>query len=588
MPGQKSSAKLTKGAFADFAGGWVVYTGAMALSSNQSPNMLNVIPFPGRLQYRGGWTPYSTLPFTADASYQFYDADEASHFMVWAGGNLYDCVSGSPTLIASSVYVPNAPPVGGRIGHCDLNGILYWSTGSVAIQFWDPVGGGLGPVAQTGSSPVPSSPFLTIYTNSIIACGVNFTPAVEADFQSTVFSWSAVNEPGNWTAANSQAVGPDNAAHIEFATQFGMAEIGVAPFRNLIVGRADQGIYSYSGALGQLIESVINCPVGCLDSGSVQYLPSAESFGTVVFLGTDGQFWATNGITAYPISLPILPVLSSTIQSALTTNQNQRFWSSYNEKLQYYYCDIGGTQFVYKWDLKCWTKFTGWPSGPAFTVNSGGTTNFGVPSVYIASSNASTPYLGLVAQDQITDNGSTPSVYYQTPYLHFGDLESYKEYEWIDLITYNTGTNYSVSGQATILADGTMVESSTLLFNQPAALGTNYFILNVSALNGPDVLAPSTISAVGTGTPITMHGRLSVPITPTSPYMRGLTGMTERLRGTAVSFTISYAGGTMDYELIGVECRYKDNGEYKRSGGKKFSAQNGVSTVSPNMPVITY
>jgi len=582
-PGKGSAIKLKKGAFADFSGGWHVYEGAMALSSNQSPDMLNVIPFPGRLQYRGGSAIYSTLPYAADASYQFYDANEANHFVVWAGGNLYDCASGVYVLIASSVYT-----AGVRIGHVDLNGVLYWSTQTVPIQYWNPVAGTHGAVAQTGSSLVPCSPYLTIYTNSIIACGVNFVPSSPSSYQPTVFSWSAVNQPGNWTAANSQAVGPNNSGHIEFATPFGIAEIGVSPFKTLIVGRADEGLYAYSGALGSLTEALINCPVGCLDNGSVQYLPSAEAFGTLIFLGTDGQFWATNGVTAYPISLPILPVLSSAIQTALQANNNLRFWSSYNEKWQYYWCDVAGTQYVYKWDLKCWTKFQGWPTGPAFNVNSGGTINFGVPTMYIASDNASQLGLFKVAQDGFNDNGSTPNVYYQTPYLHFGDLESFKEFDWFAILTYNTGTNYSVYGKSMLDADGSFTQSNTLLLDQPNSAMGSYFTLDVSTLDGTDVLAPATVFSVGTGIPLILHGRLSVPVTPTSPYLQGMTGLTERLRGVAASFVISYAGGTMDYELVGVECRYKDEGEYKRSGGPKFSAQSGVSTTSPYMPKISY
>jgi hypothetical protein len=591
QPGQakNSSVKLTKGAFADFSGGWVVYTGALALAGNQSPDMLNVVPFPGRLTYRGGTSKYSTLPYVADATYQFYDTNEANHFAVWAGGNLYDCISGTPVLIAASVYSPSTIPTEGlRIGRVDLNGILYWSNQTVALQFWNPVTATHGAVPQTGSSLVPSSPYLTIYTNSIVACGVNFTPATPSAFQPNVFSWSAFDAPGNWTAANSQAVGPNNSGHLEFGMPFGIAEIGVNPFRTLIMGRADQGLYAYTGALGSLTEALINCPVGCLDEASVQFLPSAEAFGTIIFLGTDGQFWATNGVTAYPISLPVLPILSAAIESALATNPSQRFNSSYNEKSQYYWCDVAGTQYVYKWDLKCWSKFQGWPTGPTFVVNSGGVVNFGVPTMYVASNNTANLGLFKIAQDGLTDNGSPPNVYYQSPYLHFGNLESFKEFEWAAIHTYNTGTNYSVNGQSNLDADGNFTQSTTLLLNQPGTGGVNYFILDHSLLDGTDVLAPATVFSVGTGTPLIMHGRLSVPVTPTSPYLQGIKGLTERLRGVACSFTISYAGGTMDYELIGLEVRYKDNDEYKRSGGKKFSAQNGISTVSPYMPNISY
>jgi hypothetical protein len=583
MSVQKASNKLKKGAFADFSGGWNVYKGALALNSNESPDMLNVIPFPGRLQFRGGWEVYSTIPFAADASYQFYDSGGAAHFCVWAGGNLYDCVSGAPVLVASGVYV--SPD---RIGHVDLNGILYWSTQTVPIQFWDPQMGTFGPVPQTGTALVPTSAYLTVYTNSIVAVGVNFTPSTPATYQGTVFAWSALDQPGNWTAADSQQVGPENSGHIEFGTSFGIAEIGVSPFRTLIMGRADQGLYAYTGALGAQTETLINCPVGCLDNGTVQYLPSAEAFGTLVFLGTDGQFWATNGITAYPISLPILPVLSAAIQSVLNSNENQRFWSGYNEQWQYYWCDVSGTQYVYKWDLKCWSKFTGWPSGPAFNVNSGGTLNFGVPTTYIASMNSNQLVLGKVGLAGVNDNHSAPNVYYTTPYLHFGDLESFKEFEWFALQAYATGTNYVVTAQSILDADGNSTQSTALMMNQPVGFGSNYFTLNVSTLNSAAVLAPSNVSVAGTGTPLIIHGRLSVPITPTSPYLKNVAGLTERLRGVACQFTIAWNGGTMDYELIGIEVRYKDNNEYKRSGGPKFSAESGSTSTSRFMPNITY
>ncbi len=567
---------LKRAVFNDFAGGLNLYKGALDLNANESPDMLNVIPFPGKLQFRGGWTQYSTLPFPADDAYAFYDSGGALHYAVWANGNLYDVVSGAAVLIAASVYTSSS---GVRIGHTQLNGILYWSTQTVAIQFWNPQLGTNGPVPQTGSSLVPCAQYLTVYTGAIVAFAINFTPGTPTNYQPNVFAWSAVNQPGNWTAANSQAVGPTNGGHIEFGTQFGIAELGVAPFRNLIVGRADQGIYAYQGALGSLAESVINCPVGCLDEGSVQYLPSAQSFGTLVFLGTDGQVWATNGITAAPVSTPILPILGPAVQAALLTNNNQRFWSNYNQKWQYYYVDVAGTQFAYKWDINAWTKFSGWPTGPAFSVNTGGSVNFGVSTLYIASSIAGNLVVAQVAVDGTNDNGSTPSVYYKTPWLHMGDPMKFKEYNWVAPYWYATGTNYTVNAVSLMRADGSQLTSGTLTFNAPAStMSSNPFILNISTLNSSATLGAASVFSTGTGVPIQNIARLYATGTGTG-VLQGYAGASQ-MQGGAIQFTIAYSGGTMDYELIGLEIRYAEKG-YLRDGGINYNPQGGVTGNDP-------
>ena len=553
----------------DFSGGLNVYKGILSLGPTESPDMLNVVPVPGRLQYRGGWTPFSSLPFPADEAYQFYDSAGSSHFAVWAGGNLYDCINGSPVLIVAAVYT-----AGARVGRVELNGILYWSTQTVVLQFWNPTIPSFGPVPQTGPSPPPSSPYLTSYTNAIVAGGVNFTGS-PSGYQPNVFAWSAINQPGNWTAANSQAVGPNDEGHIEFITQFGIAEIGVAPFRCLIVGRADMGIYAYTGALGSLSEAVINCPVGCLDSGTVQFLPTAQSFGALIFLATDGQVWSTNGITASPVSLPILPILGPAIQLALLNNPNQRFWSGYNQKLQYYFCDIAGTQYVYKWDTGAWSKFQGWPSGPVFNVNSGGTINFGVPTMYVASNAPVNAVVAKVAVDGAFDNNTPPNVYWKSAFLHMGDPMRFKEFNWVAPFFYNTNTTYTVGAMSMLRADGSSLTSRTLTFNTPnfSPIG-NIFTLDQSLLDGPDVLAGNSVSVLGAGLPMMNFGRLSVSAVGTG-VLNNYQGA-QQMQGGAVQFTISYASGTMDFELVGLEVRYWEKG-YLRDGGINYNPQGGIS-----------
>lgn len=552
----------------DFSGGINVYKGPFALNSNESPGMLNVIPFVGRLQSRGGWTPFSSLPFPSDEAYQFYDNEGGNHYAVWAGGNLYDCHNGVPVLIASAVYT-----AGQQIGRVSLNGILYWSTKTISIQQWDPVTMTVGPIPMNGISPAPATPYLMTYTNALVAVGVNFTPPGEDTYQGNVFSWSAINDPTSWNAANSQVVGPNNGGELSFAIQFGIADIGVAPFRNLIVGRTDQGIYSYTGALGALIENVINCPVGCLDPASVQYLPTAQAFGSLIFLGTDYQFWSTNGITANVISLNILPILSPALQTAILNNANQRFRSGYNEKWQYYFCDIAGTQFVYKWDTGAWSEFTGWPSGPVFVPQQG------VPQLYVASADADVPYLAKIAIDTAGDNGVAPAMYWKSAWLHCGDFGRFKEFNWVDPVFFNSGTTYSVNAITMLRADGTQLASRELRFNTPNnALPTNPFILDVSVLDGPDVLGGNEAASFGTGNPILNIGRLSASATGTG-VMRNYQG-SQQLQGVAVQFTVAYASGSIDFEMIGMEVRYCEKG-YLRDGGLNYNPQGGIAGTDP-------
>ena len=86
----------------DFSGGLNTYCSALSLKSNESPDCLNVVPFIGRLLYRGGWLNYASIAAAADQLYAFYDADGNKHLVVWANGNLYDVISGTAVLIASA------------------------------------------------------------------------------------------------------------------------------------------------------------------------------------------------------------------------------------------------------------------------------------------------------------------------------------------------------------------------------------------------------------------------------------------------------------------------------------------------------
>jgi hypothetical protein len=555
----------TKLVLMDFSGGVNLYKGALALGTNESPEMWNVIPFPGRLQYRGGWTPTCTLPGEADQAYAFYDTIGAKRWVVWTGGDLYDVTSGVPILIEAGAYT-----AGERVGVVDLNGIMYWSTWTTPIRYWDAQTSTAAAVVASGPSPVPASPLLMLYTNAIVAFGVKFGAFPR---QPNVFSWSNINDPTFWDASNSQAVGPNNGAELSFALVFGIAEIGVAPFRTFLTARTDHGLYAYQGALGTLAESVINLPTGCAHGESAQYLPSMGDNGTIVFLGNDAQFWATNGIVAKPVSLNILPLLQSQANLAAVNNPNSKAWGGYNQAWQYYFCDIDGIQFVYKWDTGAWTLFTGWPSGPVVQ-----STNVnGAPSLFIASGNGlGTQYWSQIGLGGVDDNGNTPRISWTSPFLHMGNPEKLKIFDWVSMVSYNTATTYKVDARSLSRANGEWQQAETLYFSNALPGTGNPFILDLSLLDGPGLLVQPPVLAPPVS-PVMNHGRISVPVAVdvNDPWLHGITGMSEQMASPAVQFTVAYDSGTLDYELLALEVRFLDRG-YLREGGNQFSGQAGV------------
>lgn len=558
----------------DFSGGLNLNKGALALNVNESPAMLNVVPFPGRLQYRGGWTIYANLSAATDHAYDFYDQDGEKHFVSWNDGNVYDVVSGAEVSVEAAAYT-----AGERVGAVALNGILYWSTQTVPLRYWDPAAGTTGAVAQTGATAPPRSPYLFLYTNAIVALGVDYTGT---DWQPTVMGWSAINDPGDWDASNSQLVGPlSTVARLEFGIVFGIAETGVAPFRTFIVGRSDEGVYSYTGALGSLTEALINVPTGCADGASAQYMPSADKFGMIIFLGTDGQFYVTNGITAVPVSINVLPLLSNQYTLSFANGASPRFYSGYNEQKQYYFCNVNDYQFVYKWDTGAWSLFQGWPVGPTLIAPDAN----GVPSLFVSS--VQDPYVfAQIGIDQTFDNMSPPSVYYETPDLHMGDPNRMKEYNWAGLFTYETDTQYELTAESMANCDGTQYETTPLYF-PPGDLPpeqSGIFRLAISLLGGSDVLGGgSSPSVVGTGAPVVCAGRLSVPVEGEG-MLAGMANLTQPLFGGAARVRVAYNGGVMDYELLAIEVRYLQRG-YLRTGNTGTNPESGIPTAfDPYIP----
>lgn len=543
----------------DFSGGMVTQASPLVLGSNQCAALMNCIHLPGRLIFRGGYDNIAGLPAGADGAWKFYDSNGAKHYAVWSNGNLYDCVSGTATLVESSVYT-----AGQKIGSLDYNNVLYWSSGQpvpVPLRFWNPAAATHGAVAQTGASPPPSSDFIFLYTNAIVALAPTWSGPT---YQPNVFGWSAINDPGNWNTANSQASGPLNGGRLEFGMPFGIAEVGVSPFQNIVIGRNDLGIYAYSGALGSLHEALLNCPVGVKDRATAQYLPTAGQFGTIVFLGTDGQVWSTNGIAANVISGDILPTLQSAYSLAIANNVSQRFYSGYNQAWQYYYVDIAGTQFVYRWPTNSWTMFSGWPSGISFNS----TDATGAPGMFIASNAVNNNNLSQVGVMGLADNGTMPPVYYVSPVLHGGDFNKFKDFQWGAIATFDTGAIYNMTAQSIRYGNSTQMVANTVQLTSPQT-GASLFIIGQSLLGGPNVLGlPAT--SISPGTPVVMQGRFAVPI-PASEFMPA--GRLETLKGNGCQIKIAYGGGSNVFDLLGVEVLYVPKG-YRRGSGAQYNPED--------------
>ncbi len=581
----------------DFAGGLVTAIGALSLQSNQWAEGMNIIPMIGRVLFRGGWSIYGTIPAATDAVLPFKDSNGDWHYAVWAGGSLYDCYGGGASTVELAIYT-----AGQNIGAVVDDGILYWSTGQpnpVPIRYWNPVAGTKGQLAgnlvPAGSVDPPASDFLLMDAGSIIALAPTWgsVGGVGADvYQPVVFCWSNVNAPDTWIGVNSQQVGSRDGGRLEYARLFGVSGEGISPEKKLLFFRDDFGVYAYQGALGDLNEALLSCDVGIADRLSAQFLPTKGQLGAVVWFGTDGQFWMTQGVKCYPISTDqILPTLTTAYREALAASGTPRFPSGYNHDWQYYFCTVGDLQFVWRWNLEAWTLFQGWPIGPSFRAEDPN----GLPILLIASNQTITldPFvvneseLGgldvladadepqevyIIAQVGImgdADNGTMPEVYWRSPVIHGGDYELFKKFHWGDICVLDTGVLYNVVGESTRRSDGTTQVTKTLPLQAPSITGTP-FVLNQSVLGGTDVLTDPVIAALMPGTPVTLEGRLAVEIEPDEWWPEGYNTILE---GTGMQLKISYGGGANAFDLLGAGVRFLPAG-HRRGGGTLFNAED--------------
>jgi len=398
----------------------------------------------------------------------------------------------------------------------------------------------------------PACRFLIPFNGSLVAVD----PAPNGVPQNGAFMWSDVNDATIWYGNNIQEVGSNDGAMCTFAVVMGISQVGVQPTKSFMVGKTKTNIFIYTGALGELTEEAISCPVGAISAPSAVYIPTQEGLGAVQFLGSDAQIWLTNGVEAYISSKNIKTLVYTLVQNALSVNAQQQFNSTYNDEFQYSLIDFGnGTQLAYKWDTGAWWYFSGWPSGPYMTAPG---TN-GLPTVFVASNQTGTTgvyQLGLVGSN---DNGATISAYYMTPYIHGGKPERQKQFDIFTLFAYNIGTQYTVTAYSMPRADNTTLISVPMVLGDSAYNSTTPYG-NTLAVWGQFYWGQANWAGG--------YSSISQPY-ETSPMRSRITylsagtkwmpaGLPFPFRSGGAQFLIAWSGGAYDFRVARANIGYSE------------------------------
>ncbi len=523
----------------DFSGGLNSEGDPHDLDLNTSPDCQNVkITRDGRLIGRFGWVErVASLPAAPDGLAFFYDSAGNRRLALWADGNLYEVSNFTLVAIASSIYA-----AGQRIAWTTLNGILYFSdgvtiSGASGVYYWDPASPANGYLASSGTPgtiAAPACKVMTTYAGSLVLG--NLTYHGSGITANDTFIWSNVNDPTTIVGTNLQRVGAGAGGHINCMLPLAVANVGVSPFKTILVGKSEFGIYAYSGALGQLAEIIVNCPTGVRDGETLRYIPGPDGSGYACFLGTDNKVWAVNGTQAVEISNNIRTELGEAIETSLADSPYQRITSVINTKDFQYVLDIGrNIHYVYHYDKKAWTRYSGWPSGHWTEArNSAGAYN-----LYCADRTALTMK---EANLSLKDGSASILPYWKTPFIHAGDSEMLKTWKWI-YAAFRTN-NGNVTVQATANLDSGVTTTKTMT---PAS------VLNGAALWDAAVWDTALWGAGGTSYGIyKKKARLSVSTS-------GLDGSAESLRGYDVTIKLSTTADQY-WEMLGFSLLYLPGG----------------------------
>lgn len=445
----------------DFTGGLNSEGDPHDLPTKSSPDCENVRFRPGRLIQRDGWIERADLPNDGDGVAFFYDGNGARRLVTWANGNMYLVNDDfSLTVILSSAYT-----AGNRITWTTLNKILYWSSNEIwtnsGIRYFDPT-------VTTSDSPkvvssgavssidTPGCKCLTSYAGSLVLANLKYVAGTLA-VHSVI--WSNVNDPTTILGTNLFSIGQGFGGEINSIQPFGVSSVGVTPFRSLFLTKSEFGIYLLKGALApaSLEEVLINCPTGCLDGATVQYIPGSQGQGGfMAFLGYDRKVWWTDGINADELSGPIRKELAQAVSDRFSISASAKFTSIRNDTDFLYVIDIGrdgaatpsSVAYAYDWELKVWTRYRRWPTGYWTQARNSNSENvlYCVTDEHLAQANSGITDGGDGTADATT-GGQAIAPYWTTGWLTAGDIDLYKIWKWIYL-NYRT----TEGGNCTIAA----------------------------------------------------------------------------------------------------------------------------------------
>lgn len=529
-------------AITDFAKGRNTEKDITDLDLNESPDCLNVKFRPGRLLGRNGFIQIlNSLPSGADGTAAFFDSLGNRRQAVWSGGNLYQVTFGIATLVASAVYTAGKP-----VCHTSFNGKMIYSDGVVILRIWDPVAGTENQVPNTGGLGPPAAKVLSTYSGAIVAGATSYGGVFEPDN----YRWSNVNDIGNWPALNVQGVGQGTGGEINSISNMGVSDQGVSPFKALFVGKSQNGIFGYNGQLGAQTEFLIPIDTGVLDGRTVSFIPGPGGRAGVVFLGVDRKVWFTNGIDAQELSGPIRTELANYILSRIQTVANPKFNAVRNSVDYHYVLDCGGgTHYCYDYQQDCWTLYQGWPSG----YWTEGVDATGFPAIYVASDSAAVKSFNQ-ANTGDTDNGALVNSYWTTPFLHAGNPEMFKDWDWLYCTFLTDVGQIEISANNGATANGVQLNASGIITTPQS--GSGLFKLDSSLLDGPDVLAGPS----GVGNLVYYEKKLRLR-SPVAAYP----GVSEKFRGSYVQVKFQQSLVRGHFELLGAKILYLKKG-YKRTG----------------------
>lgn len=548
----------------DFSGGRITDIDPLDLPLNASPDCLNVKPRLGSAFGRGGYRILATVKASTnqpDGIGFFYDVNGLGHIAVWADGGIYGVsLTGTVSTLNTGLY-----NVGNRIATTNYNNVLYWSDGVTifasgtdrsGIRKWD------GITAETmlvgsvpsGSLAPPAAKVLATYAGSIIAANCVLT---DGTIEPHIIRPSAVNDATNFPSALAQNVAPGVGGEINCVVPFNVSTESINLAATLFVGKTIENCWGMQGALGSLTENVLNISAGVLDGHTAKFVPGpVGQAGMVCFLGTDGQVYVTNGVTADSLSKDRV---SQELANLVTTRREAAFkplfYAVNHDSDSQYLLDMGGgIQYPFDYKRQNWTYYSGWPSG--HWVRGSYPTG---KEMLLCATNIGGNIVICECNTGLTDNGALISTYWSTPDLvgdssqtgaNAGDKALQKL--WGPLyLDFSTDSGTFVADLSTDQNEGQTATASTTITGT-ALTGGVYGV----ARYGTGVYGASTTQTI---LPYSRHFHIAKQNTPPVPpeYLKGTT-CRVKISQTTVGKTFQLNGIRLKYLLRGIRGSTKE------------------------------